>query len=88
MTYLIMKDGTRKEIGYNQGAKIHQILLGNKKAETQQQAAFVKLVDSVLFNATELKAKIVNPVLSKDYGSGYKKFLAMGEYLKTKKNNV
>ena len=35
-----------------------------------------------------LYSKTLRLIKAKDYGNGYKKFLAMGEYLKTKKNRV
>lgn len=52
MAVLIMSDGGRRNVSYNQAAKVYQVLMGIEKPEDNEQKDFVSQVKEVIFDAT------------------------------------
>lgn len=92
MAYLHFSDGSKRQVSYDQAAKVHQILLGNELPQDETQAQFVEQVANVEFEptvATQSRHKgfdapdpKLHALMDDKTLTGREKFLAIGNHLR------
>lgn len=61
MVMLIMADGTRESVSYNQAAKLRQVMDGEAEPKTEGQAAFAMQVKQIIWSQLPEKKGLRKP---------------------------
>lgn len=96
MAEIIFNDGKTQTVGYNQAAKIHQVLSGIKEPDDEEQKMFCLRVAAIKFDelpkvinlkqpVTIKKDKQLHKIMADKRLKGYAKFVAIGNRLKERK---